>query len=111
MARPVLREEEKRVVQVNIRLTVGENRKVCTYAQASGLTPANWIRQKIFTGKFPAVKISPVEASLYRELRKIGVNLNQAVRQVHSGRSKGVPLSVLDELLAQQQQIIKALLK
>ncbi|MDB4901403.1 MAG: hypothetical protein JWQ63_684 [Mucilaginibacter sp.] len=111
MARPVLKEEDKRVVQVNIRLTVIENRKVCTYAEASGLTPANWIRQKIFTGKFPVIKISAVEASLYRELRRIGVNLNQAVRQVHSGRSDGVPLGVLNELLAMQQEIIKALLK
>jgi hypothetical protein len=111
MGRPVLKEEEKRVVQVNIRLTTNENRKVCTYAEASGLTPANWIRQKIFTGRFPVMKISPVEASLYRELHRIGVNLNQAVKQVHAGKSIGVPLSLLNELLTAQQAIIKALLK
>jgi hypothetical protein len=111
MGRPVLREEEKRVVQVNIRLTTAEDRKVTVYAEAAGLTPANWIRQKVFTGRFPVMKVSPVDASLYRELHKIGVNLNQAVKQVHAGRSNGVPLSILDELLAVQQAIIKALLK
>jgi hypothetical protein len=111
MGRPVLKEEEKRVVQVNIRLTTNENRKICAYAEAAGLTPANWIRQKVFTGRFPLMKISPVEASLYRELHKIGVNLNQAVKQVHAGRSIGVPLSLLKELLTVQQAIIKALLK
>ena len=111
MGRPVLREEEKRVVQVNIRLTTAEDRKVTVYAEAAGLTNANWIRQKVFTGRFPVMKFSPIEARLYRELHKIGVNLNQAVKQVHSGRSNGVPLSLLNELLTTQQAIIKAIIK
>jgi len=57
------------------------------------------------------MKISPIEASLYRELHRIGVNLNQAVKQVHAGRSIGVPLSLLKELLTVQQAITKTLLK
>jgi hypothetical protein len=111
MGRPQVREKKKRVVQVNIRLTTDENTKVRIYAEAAGLTPANLIRQKVFSGRFPVMKISPVEASLYRELHKIGVNLNQAVKQVHAGRSIGVPLSLLNELLRMQQVIIKTLLK
>jgi hypothetical protein len=37
-------------VQVNIRLTEAENDRVNTYAEAAGITPAKWIRQKVFTG-------------------------------------------------------------
>ena len=110
MGRPALREEEKRVVQVNIRLTVLESNKACTYAQASGLTPANWIRQKAFTGKFPIIKLSPLQADIYRELHKIGVNLNQAVKLVHSGKLPVDLLSVLTELLNLQKELLKLLL-
>jgi hypothetical protein len=98
MGRPALEEEEKRVVQVNIRLTAAEHDKLLTYAEASGLSPANWIRQKAFTGRFPAIKLSPVDAALYRELHKTGVNLNQAVRQAHSGKLPAMYLSILAAL-------------
>jgi len=61
MGRPSLQEEEKRVIQVNIRLTKDENYTVLNYAEASGMTQANWIRQKAFTGRFPIIKLSTPE--------------------------------------------------
>jgi uncharacterized phage-associated protein len=85
MGRPRVEDQDKRVVQVNIRLTEDENKKVIHYASASGLSPANWIRKKVFTGKFPAYKVSPLDASIYNELKKIGVNLNQATHKINQG--------------------------
>jgi len=85
MGRPRVEDQNKRVVQVNIRLTEEEHKTVTQYAQASGLSPANWMRRKVFTGKFPPVKLSPLEASMYNELRSIGVNLNQIARKVNQG--------------------------
>jgi hypothetical protein len=111
MGRPALQEEDKRIIQFNIRLTKEEHDIVCNYAQASGMTPANWIRQKAFTGRFPAVKLSPVNAALYRELHKIGVNLNQAVKQLHSGKLSPVYLSILTSLMKTQKDILNCLLK
>ena len=111
MGRPALQEEDKRIIQVNIRLTKEENDKLLTYAEASGLSPANWIRQKAFTGRFPAIKLSPVDAALYRELHKIGVNLNQAVRQVHSGKSPSLYLTILAALSETQKEILNRLTK
>lgn len=110
MGRPALEEEEKRVVQVNIRLTVGEHKKVEAYSQSAGLSPANWIRQKVFTGRFPHVKNSPIEAALYRELHKIGVNLNQAIKLVNSYRAREIPQPILEDLLAVIQEVNKRLL-
>lgn len=111
MARPVLQETEKRIIQVNIRLTKKESEIVCNYAQASGVTPANWIRQKVFTGRFPAIKISPINAALYRELQKIGVNLNQAVKQLHAGKLSPAYLSILTALMKTLKDILNCLLK
>lgn len=85
MGRPRVNDSEKRLVQVNIRLTADETNKVNQFALASGLSPANWIRAKIFTGKSPAVKMSPIDSSIYLELRKIGVNLNQVTHKINSG--------------------------
>jgi len=85
MGRPRINDSEKRQVQVNIRLTTDENNKVNEFASASGLSPANWIRAKIFTGKFPNVKISPLDASIYLELKRIGVNLNQVTHKINAG--------------------------
>ncbi len=62
-----------------------ENKKLNEFASASGLSPANWIRVKIFTGKLPAVKMSPIDASVYLELKKIGVNLNQVTHKINAG--------------------------
>ncbi|MCD8739704.1 plasmid mobilization relaxosome protein MobC [Mucilaginibacter roseus] len=111
MGRPALQEEDKRTIQVNIRLTKQENDMVCNYAQASAMTPANWIRQKAFTGRFPAIKLSPLKAELYRELHKIGVNLNQAVKQVNAGKLSPAFLTILTTLIKTQKDIFNCLMK
>ena len=85
MSRPKIDEKDKRVVQVNIRLTTEENTKINGYAVASGLRPARWIRQKVFTGKNPPVRMSPLDTSIYQELKRIGVNLNQATHKLNQG--------------------------
>jgi len=109
MARPALNEEERRTVQVNIRLTEDENKKVSEQAEGAGLTPANWIRQKMFSGRFPVIKASPIEAKLYRELHYIGNNLNQAVKQLHSGKLSPAYLTILTKLLELKNDILKRL--
>ncbi|WCT13680.1 plasmid mobilization protein [Mucilaginibacter jinjuensis] len=111
MGRPTLNEEEKRVIQVNIRLTIDENKIACKYAEASGLSSANWIRIRAFTGRFPAIKLSPVDASLYQELHKIGINLNQAVKQLHTGKLSPAYLNILTALMKTQGEILNCLLK
>jgi hypothetical protein len=85
MSRPKINEKDKRVMQVNIRLTTEECNKVNGYATASGISPASWIRQKVFTGKNPPVRMSPLDASIYQELKRIGVNLNQAAHKLNQG--------------------------
>jgi hypothetical protein len=110
MSRPKVNEHDKRVVQINIRLTTDENNKVNEYATASGLSPANWIRYKVFTGKIPPVRLSPLDASIYQELKKIGVNLNQATHKLNQGDFPKELSMVQLELLLLLNKILKALL-
>lgn len=109
MSRPKINEQNKRIVQVNIRLTSEENAKVNEYATASGLSPANWIREKVFTGKTPVIKLSPLDTSIFQELRRIGVNLNQATHKLNQGDfPKELRMTQLD-LITLLNQILKAI--
>ena len=109
MARPKINDSEKRLVQVNIRLTPDENDKVVEFAKASGLSPANWIRMKIFTGKFPPIRMSPLDTAVYLELKKIGVNLNQVTHKINLGEFPKMYLVHQLELTRMLREIIKRL--
>lgn len=109
MARPRINDNDKRTIQVNIRLTEAENAKALAYAQASGMTPANWIRSVVFTGKFPQMKLSPVDAALYQELKKIGVNLNQVTHKINIGEFPREYLARQVELAATLNRVLNAL--
>ena len=109
MARPVLSEERKRVVQVNTRLTQSEGEKVNMLAESAGLSPANWIRYKIFTGKFPQPKASPLDAAIFRELQRIGINVNQIAHKLNSNELSSELRPVLDELSGLLKHIVKLL--
>lgn len=111
MKRQKLQQEEKRTISVGIWLTKEEYNTACHYAEASGMTRTNWIRYKIFTGKFPQVKLSPVDAALYRQLQMIGVNLNQAVKQLHAGKLSPGFLNMLTALMKTQKDILTCLIK
>ncbi len=85
MARPRKIDSELRVKQLKLHLTVEEKNKILHQAAASALHPSAWIRRKIFTGKFPSLKVSPIEVHLYQELKRIGVNLNQGTHKLNQG--------------------------
>jgi hypothetical protein len=96
-------------VQVNIRLTTKENNSVNEYAAASGLSPANWIRQKVFTGKTPPLRMSPLDTSIYQELKRIGVNLNQATHKLNQGDFPKDIRELQLQLVALLNKILKAI--
>ncbi|MEO5975959.1 MAG: plasmid mobilization relaxosome protein MobC [Chryseolinea sp.] len=110
MSRPKVNETERRIVQVNIRLTQEENGKVNEYAISSGLSPANWIRHKIFTGKNPPIKVSAMDATVYQELKRIGVNLNQVAHKLNQGDFPQDLRITQTELLRLLTTILKTLL-
>jgi hypothetical protein len=98
-------------IQVNLRLTIKEGFKVTTYAQASGLSRCRWIKKKIFGGRFPAIKQSPIDAFIYRELQQIAIDLNLLMKQ-HSYKEWSPDLlEVIENLMRIRGRILTALLK
>lgn len=110
MSRPKLPDQNKRLVQVNIRLTNSESEKINEFATSAGLSPANWIRYKIFVGKHPPARVSPLDVAVYRELKKIGVNLNQATHKLNLGEFPKEYTVLQIELVSLLNTILKTLL-
>jgi hypothetical protein len=110
MARPRKTDSERRIAQLNLHLTADEEKKILECAASSGMFPPEWVRQKIFSGRFPLVKRSPIETAVYQELRKIGVNLNQGTHKLNAGEFPRNYLSLQMELLSMLDKLYKVLL-
>jgi hypothetical protein len=110
MARPKVVPEQKRIFRYVIRLNEKEQQKFMAAAEVSGVEVYKLLRVKLLTGRFPEAKIARVDLSLYLELKKIGVNVNQLAKQANSGRLPFEIRKILLQLQEQQHLIIKVLL-
>lgn len=106
MARPTKR--DKRIRQLNLKLTAREHNWVCRRASAEGLPPVEFGRAQLLAER-------PVRAALSRgpghldplflsHLSRIGNNLNQMARKLHQLHMP--PDSGLERLLEQIREII-----
>jgi hypothetical protein len=110
MARPKLTTEVKLSKRFIFRLSEAELLRLTSIALESGLPLGAVVRQRLFSGKFPKLKLPRIELAVYAELKKSGVNLNQLTKKVNSGK---LPLALYVELVKlqeQQQTIIELLL-
>lgn len=110
MARPAVPAAQKRSINFTFRITQEELNKLALLAEICGQQPANLIREKLFSGRFPTPKIAKLDTETYLELKKIGVNLNQLTRQVNQGNFPPELLTTLNKLYHQQDIIIQILL-
>jgi len=110
MARPQIDPQLKRNRKVTVKLNAQERQLLTDIANESGLSLYLVVRKKLFTGKFPQPKLAKVDMDTYRELHKIGVNLNQLTKFANSGLFPAGIRAVLLELKEQQQAIVKLLL-
>lgn len=103
---------ERRRVSLDVRLTETEREAIRSRARVLGVKPSAWARGAIFDAldarrdevsrMHLAALASPQPelATAVEQLRKVGRNLNQALRAVHSG-----DVSAVDEDLLRQVQI------
>jgi hypothetical protein len=71
MARPKKSAEERRDLQVNVRLSAIEHAKLASRAAAAGVALADYMRQKSLTGR---IKATPAEAaSRLQALNRIAI--------------------------------------
>ena len=98
MARPRIEVNARRSPQFGIRLTPAEARLIETAAARAGRPPVAFIRSAALAAAGTAsrhAEPSRTEAAAIRQqLRRIGANLNQALRLAHAGRDSDLAAAV-----------------
>lgn len=85
MARPKKQPDERRTASIRADLTMAEKVYIQEQASRAGMTEAEYTRRRLLG---QPVQASPrrADASMLAELNRIGVNVNQLTRAVHTER-------------------------
>lgn len=85
--RPIKQQDEKRCIQINIRVTLAEHDYYAGEAAKVALSVSEYLRRAGLNLKVSAPK-SIADAALIRELNAIGVNINQIARAANRGQDE-----------------------
>ena len=110
MARPKIAAGKLRTATIGVRVSPAEYAALREKAAAMGMSPARWLREAALSRRLPPPPVARINLDAYRELARIGVNLNQAVRELHAGTAGEIPQEVIAGLfqavLTVQRQVI-----
>jgi hypothetical protein len=84
MARPRKPPADLRSETIRFTATPAEYVRIHQNAAAAGLSLSDFARKRVLSGKTVLRQTRALEPDLYDQLRRIGVNLNQAVRFLHA---------------------------
>ncbi|WP_274630763.1 plasmid mobilization protein [Arvimicrobium flavum] len=79
MARPSMPDRQRRDHQVNVRFTFDEMRRIHAAADRAGLSVTDLVRRRSMRVRVVVKKSRALDALALEQVRKIGINLNQAV--------------------------------
>lgn len=85
---------------VPIRYTTEERECLYEAARSVGLSLSEFVRRSALKRPLPKASSPEVNRETYRELCRIGNNLNQLMRAIHEGKVDGLDLAQLSELKA-----------
>jgi len=111
MGRPKKNIEEKRDIQIVVKLNRAEYmqlRKLMTYAETNA---SEVVRQLVFKQRLLKPRTPLLDAQTYTQLRRIGNNLNQYVKAVHRTEISQIDRQILIELQETLEIVGKKILK
>ncbi len=105
MGRRALPEEQRRRHQVNISLRDDELERLHARAGAARMSVTDYVRRRALSDRLRVVPPRRLGVEEFRELARLGANVNQIARALNSGRAwvrpeVELPLARLHELLA-----------
>ncbi len=102
--RPKKKKADLRTAQFRIRVTPREKDRIEHEAREAGLSSSDYLRRRALGEPV----VAQADAGAERQLRRVGVNLNQLVRAAHAGGLAAVAAeagAVLDEVRAQVAKV------
>lgn len=85
--RPIKQPEEKRCIQINIRVTLAEHDYYAGEATKVALSVSEYLRRAGLNMRITAPR-GMADTALIRELNAIGVNINQLARAANRGQDE-----------------------
>ena len=83
---------------VPIRPTTDECERLYEAARSVGLSLSEYIRRLVLKKPLPQTVVLEVNRETYRELCRVGNNLNQLMKAVHEGKILSIDIAQLSEL-------------
>jgi hypothetical protein len=77
-----------RVHPIHIRLTEDEYQALSQKASKAGVSLSSWVRRAALEQEIPS-KREEIDVNLYKELTRIGVNINQLARAANTAVNMG----------------------
>ena len=109
MARPAKAADDKRDQRFNLRFTLAELEHVRAQAHTAGLDPSEYLRRRALGHVVAPSPARQVDPALVSELNRIGVNVNQLARAVHSDRAfAGFWREIGEELSGLLRKVLQA---
>ncbi len=90
--------QDKRISVVPIRFTASEHTSLRSAANKLGVSLSQFVRTKACGRRLPRSPAPEINRRTYEELCRIGNNLNQLLRAVHSRTAEVVDLDLLVSL-------------
>lgn len=85
--RPVKQPDEKRCLQINLRVTIAEHDDIAAESAKANLSVSDFIRRSALNQRVIVPK-SVADAALIREINAIGNNVNQISRAANRGQDE-----------------------
>lgn len=103
--------DEKRNIPIAVKLNQSEHKKLVELMEYAESSASEVIRQLVFKKRILKPKKSVLDAQTYTELRRIGNNLNQYVKQIHQRKISDIDKAFLERLQEMLNDITTRLLE
>ena len=84
MSRPPKGSDDQRSEFIRCRVRPGEYLRILKAAERAGLSPSEYTRRMLLSGEVAIRQMQSLDPEAFDQLRRIGINLNQAVHKLHS---------------------------
>ena len=111
MARPRKKADEKRNILIAVKLNQSEHKRLVELMEYAESSASEVIRQLVFMKRILNPKKPVLDVQTYTDLRRIGNNLNQYVKQVHQRKISEIDRAFLENLQGLLNEVSKRLLE
>jgi len=97
------KEGPKRTDVIHVRLFPDEKKRIDEKVASSGKSISELIRHSLDTVKVTSIKNTSIQKELIREVRRIGINLNQIARACNNANKNGDEINMVELIILLRQ--------